>query len=149
MQAKLVSELNATSAMEMGGLDFDTIVRAYEKISMEFFYTIPENRAVIILSHCIYDMSSDELILRHSAYRLLVSFVEFSVQILRLEVKSDHEISDAMVTSIADGCWTKACIQRLINKFLLKHMTDVMGKETTVHKVYCILCLCLLIFYLH
>ena len=141
MQAKLISELNATSVMEMGGLDYDTIVHAYEKMSMEFFYTIPENQALVILSHCVYDMSSNELILRHSAYRLLVSFVEFSIQILRLEVKSDHEMPEAMVTSIADGCWTEACIQRMINKFLLKHMADAMGKETSVQKVYCFFCL--------
>ncbi|CBI17281.3 unnamed protein product, partial [Vitis vinifera] len=132
--AKLISELNATSVMEMGGLDYDTIVHAYEKMSMEFFYTIPENQALVILSHCVYDMSSNELILRHSAYRLLVSFVEFSIQILRLEVKSGHEMPEAMVTSIADGCWTEACIQRMINKFLLKHMADAMGKETSVQK---------------
>ena len=87
---------------------------------MEFFYTIPENQALVILSRCIYDMSSNELILRHSADRLLVSFVEFSVPILKLEVKSDHEMSEATVTSIADGYWTEACIQRMINKFLLK-----------------------------
>ena len=87
---------------------------------MEFFYTIPENQALVILSRCIYDMSSNELILRHSADRLLVSFVEFSVPILKLEVKSDHEMSEATVTSIADGYWTEACIQRTINKFLLK-----------------------------
>ena len=87
---------------------------------MEFFYTIPENQALVILSRCIYDMSSNELILRHSADRLLVSFVEFSVPIFKLEVKSDHEMSEATVTSIADGYWTEACIQRTINKFLLK-----------------------------
>ncbi|KAJ9701862.1 hypothetical protein PVL29_003886 [Vitis rotundifolia] len=118
--ANLISELNATSVMEMGGLDYDTIVHAYEKISMKFFNTIPKNQALVILPCCIYDMSSNELTLRHSAYRLLVSFVEFSVPILKLEVKSDHEMSEAMVTSIADGYWTEACIQRMINKILLK-----------------------------
>ena len=66
----LISELNMTSVMETGGLDYDTIVHAYEKISMEFFYTIPENQALVILSRWIYDMSSNELILRHNAYRL-------------------------------------------------------------------------------
>ena len=39
----LISELKATPVLEMGGLDYDTIVHAYEKISMEFFY-IPLQR---------------------------------------------------------------------------------------------------------
>ena len=58
-------------------------------------------------------MSSNELILRRSAYGLLVSFVEFSVQIPKLEVKSGHEMLEVMVTFIADGCWIEACIQHI------------------------------------
>ena len=49
-------------------------------------------------------------------------------------MKSDHEAPEIMVTFIADGCWTEACIQRVINKFLLKHMADAMGKENFVRK---------------
>ena len=49
-------------------------------------------------------------------------------------MKSDHETPEVMVTFIADGCWIKACIQCVINKFLLKHMTDAMGKENFVRK---------------
>ena len=60
---------------------------------------------------CIYDMSSNGLILRHSVYRLLVSSVEFSAQILKFEMKSDHEMSE----TIADGYRTEACIQRKIS----------------------------------
>ena len=70
---------------------------------MEFFNNISENQALVILSHCIYDMSSNELILRHNAYKSLVSSAEFSVQTLRLEVKSDREMFEAIVTSIANG----------------------------------------------
>ena len=66
--------------------------------------------------------------------RLLVSSVELFVQIPKLEVKSDHETPEVMVAFIADGCWTEACIQGVINKFLLKHMADAMGKENFVRK---------------
>ena len=66
--------------------------------------------------------------------RLLVSSVELFVQIPKLEVKSDHEAPEIMVTFIANGCWTEACIQGVINKFLLKHMADAMGKENFVRK---------------
>ena len=49
-------------------------------------------------------------------------------------MKSDHEAPEVMVTFIADGCWTEACIQHVINKFLLKHMADAMSKENFVRK---------------
>ena len=103
--ANPINELDVTSVTETSGLDYDTIVYAYEKISMEFFNNISKNQALVILSRCIYDMSSNELILRHNAYRLLVSSAELSVQIPKLEVKSDHETPEAIITFIADGCW--------------------------------------------
>ncbi|KAA8534172.1 hypothetical protein F0562_031635 [Nyssa sinensis] len=122
--AKLVRELNATSAMEMGGLDYDTVISAYEKITIGFFYTVRKEHALIILSHSVHDMSSEELILRHSAYRLLLSFVEFSAEVLDREVMSD------------EGYWSGACIQCIINNFLLKHMGDAMNKEASVQKLW-------------
>ncbi|KAK3004391.1 hypothetical protein RJ639_018254 [Escallonia herrerae] len=69
-------------------------------------------------------MSSEELILRHSAYRVLLLFVEFCGIVLEGEVKPD------------EGCWSGACIQRLINNFLLKHMGDAMNREASVQKVW-------------
>uniref|UniRef100_A0A803Q1W1 ARM repeat superfamily protein n=1 Tax=Cannabis sativa TaxID=3483 RepID=A0A803Q1W1_CANSA len=83
--AKLVCDLNATSTVEIGALDYDIIINSYEKISANsanFFYTVPEDQALLILSHCVYDMSSTELILRHSSYGLLLSFLEFAGEVL-------------------------------------------------------------------
>ncbi|GMP78029.1 hypothetical protein CsSME_00034114 [Camellia sinensis var. sinensis] len=122
--ATLLRELNATSAMEMGGLDYDSIISAYDKINEDFFYTVREKHALVILSHAVHDMSSGELILRQSGYRLLLSFVEFSAGIVDRELKSD------------DQFWSEACIQRIINKFLFKHMGDAMNKETPIQKVW-------------
>ncbi|CAL5416773.1 unnamed protein product [Camellia sinensis] len=121
--ATLLRELNATSAMEMGGLDYDSIISAYDKINEDFFYTVREKHALVILSHAVHDMSSGELILRQSGYRLLLSFVEFSAGIVDRELKSD------------DQFWSEACIQWIINKFLFKHMGDAMNKETPIQKV--------------
>lgn len=109
----------------MGGLDYDTIMGAYDKINIDFFYNVQEEHALVILSHFVHDMSSEELILRQSAYRLMLLFVEFCGQILDQEVKSEKE-----------GCWSRASIQHIINNFLLKHMGDAMNKEATVQKVY-------------
>ncbi|KAK3010833.1 hypothetical protein RJ639_012410 [Escallonia herrerae] len=122
--AQLLCELNATSPLEMGGLDYDTILGAYGKLNIEVFYNIPEEHALVILSQFVHDMSSEELILRHSAYRVLLLFVEFCGIVLEGEVKPD------------EGCWSGACIQRLINNFLLKHMGDAMNREASVQKVW-------------
>ncbi|KAL6970989.1 hypothetical protein U1Q18_030668 [Sarracenia purpurea var. burkii] len=122
--AKLVRELNSTSAMEMGGLDYDTIISAYEKINKDFFYTVGEKHALVILSHAVHDMSSEDLILRQSGYRSLLSFVEFSGEILDRELVSD------------DQCWSEVCIQRIINKFLFRNMGDAMSKGAPVQKVW-------------
>ncbi|CAL9021172.1 unnamed protein product, partial [Prunus brigantina] len=58
--SKLVQDLNATCNIELGSLDYDNVVNAYEKISVNIFYTIREDHALVILSHCVYDMSSEE-----------------------------------------------------------------------------------------
>ncbi|KAL3360047.1 hypothetical protein AABB24_016514 [Solanum stoloniferum] len=121
--ANLLRELNATSTVELGDLDYDTVIAAYEKISADFFQTVPEEHALIILSHAIHDMSSGDLILRQSAYRLLLSFVEFSSQILDRELKSDQESS---------GAW----VRHILSNFFLKHMGTAMNKEDTIQKVW-------------
>ncbi|KAM1823011.1 hypothetical protein ACFX1X_025378 [Malus domestica] len=129
--AKLLQDLNATSVTELGSLDYDKVVNAYEKISVDIFYTVREDHALVILSHCVYDMSSEELILRHSAYNSLRSFVEFAALILG---QVDHcEMPDKMSAS-DDHCWTRACIQRITNKFLLKHMGNALKRGTSVRK---------------
>ncbi|CAL9007485.1 unnamed protein product, partial [Prunus brigantina] len=58
--AKLVQDLNATSNTKLGSLDYDNVVSAYEKINVYIFYTIREDHALVILSHCVYDMLSEE-----------------------------------------------------------------------------------------
>lgn len=87
MQANLLHELNAPSTSEMGGLDYDAILGAYEKINIDFFYDVQVEHALVILSHFVHDMSSEELILRQSAYRLLLLFVEFCGRILDRSTK--------------------------------------------------------------
>ncbi|KAL9232759.1 hypothetical protein vseg_007829 [Gypsophila vaccaria] len=121
---KHVRDLNATS---MGELDFDIIIGAYEKITADYFYDFREDQALVILSHCIYDMTSDEIILRQSAYRSLISFIDFSARVIG---KETNEVTEANNESL----WTDACIQRIVNKFLLKHMGTAISKETTLRK---------------
>ncbi|KAL1533475.1 small subunit processome component 20 isoform X1 [Salvia divinorum] len=121
--ANILRGLNATSAMEMGGLDHDTVLSTYEKVNVNFFYTIGENHALPILAHAVHDMSSEEMILRQSAFRLLLSFVEFSGEVLNGPLEFDR-------------MWSRASILPIVNSFLLKHMGNALDKEGTGKKVW-------------
>ncbi|CAN4120834.1 unnamed protein product [Withania somnifera] len=121
--ANLIRDLNATSTVELGELDYDTVIAAYEKISTDFFHTVPEEHVFVILSHAIHDMSSEDLILRQSAYRLLLLFVEFSSQMLDRELKSEQESPVAWV-------------RHILSNFFLKHMGTAMNKEDSIQKVW-------------
>lgn len=132
MQAKLLRQLNATSSM--GWLNHDAILDAYESINTDFFRNVEAEHALLVLSHCVHDMSSKELTFVVSACGALMSFVDFSALILYKEGNSDQELS---VMRDTDGCWTRPCIQRITNKFLLKHMADAMDGVLSVRKVFC------------
>lgn len=123
--AKLVRELNATSGMDM---DFDTIFNAYDQVSVDYFRHINDDQALVILSHCIYDMMSEEFTIRRKAYGSLLSFVDFSALVTG-EVEADRVQQIIMVADRSS--WTDAHIQRIVNKFLLKHMGDAMSKEAS------------------
>ncbi|CAN1813709.1 U3 small nucleolar RNA-associated protein 20 [Linum perenne] len=129
--AELLSKLNAT--MEVDDLDYETIVSGYETIGINFFYSVKEYHAIVILSQCVYHMSSEELIVRHSAYRSLLAFVEFSAQFLG-EVEDKGEMEDKMVTSDGEDCWTSICIRRLIKKFILSHIGKAVKAGSAVRK---------------
>lgn len=122
MQATILHELNATSDMDMGGLDYDKILAAYDKVNLEFFYTIREEHVLPILAHAVHDMSSEDLILRQSAFRLLLSFIEFSGQIFNGSTDSEQ-------------IWSKASIKHMVNSFILTHMGNAMVKEGVTKKV--------------
>ncbi|OMO49638.1 Down-regulated-in-metastasis protein [Corchorus capsularis] len=131
--ARYVRQLNANSAFELDELDYDAIGKAYEEIGMGFFHASPVEHALLILSQCVYDMSSEELILRHHAYGLLLRFLEFSAKILDQEVTNHHETAEEMMVD-EKGCWTRASIQRIINKFLLKHMGNAIIQGISARK---------------
>ncbi|KAK1435340.1 hypothetical protein QVD17_01101 [Tagetes erecta] len=122
--ANLLRELNATSSMEIDVLDYDVIIGAYEKINIDFFCSVREEQTLVILSHCVHDMSSQDLILRNSAYRLLLLYIEFCQKIISGELESKS------------GCWSESGIQNTINNFFLKYMGDAMNRETSVIKVW-------------
>ncbi|XP_027937625.1 small subunit processome component 20 homolog isoform X2 [Vigna unguiculata] len=127
--AKLLRQLNTTSTL--GWLDHDAILDAYRIINIDFFGSVQVEQALLILSHCVHDMSSEETTFMCSAHSSLLSFVDFSALILHQEENSEEHIS---VMKNTDNCWTKSCIQRVAKKFLLKHMADAMDGSLSVIK---------------
>ncbi|GAB2249577.1 hypothetical protein Droror1_Dr00012936 [Drosera rotundifolia] len=130
--ANLLCQLNATSAAEMENLDYDTILGAYDSLDMQYFSNLEVDHALVILSHCIHDMSSDELILRQCAYGLLRSFVDFCASVCSQEIE-DKELSDHMMEVNETG-WTKTCVQRIVSKFFFKHMGSAFAQGSTARK---------------
>ncbi|CAL0335754.1 unnamed protein product [Lupinus luteus] len=127
--AKLLRQLNATTSL--GWVDHDTILNAYSSINTDFFRTVQVEHALLLLSHCVRDMSSEETTFMRSAYSSLLSFVEFSSVILRQDGNSEQELS---IIKNTDDCWTKSCIQRIAKKFLLKHLADAMDGSLSIIK---------------
>lgn len=134
MQGELVRELNATHGME-ADLDYDTVVNAYERVTTDFFYSVKEDHALLVLSQCVHDMSSSELIIKHSAYRALLAFVDFCAQIVNCEEKDNQEMPEAMVV-VENHSWTKSSIHQIVEKFIMKHIGDAMKNGATIKKVY-------------
>ncbi|CAN0891198.1 Small subunit processome component 20 homolog [Linum grandiflorum] len=129
--AELLLKLNST--MEVDDLDYDTIVSGYATIGIDFFYSVKEYHAIVVLSQCVYHMSSEELIIRHSAYRSLLAFVEFSAKFLG-EVKDKGKMEDTVASFNGEEGWTSIGIRRLINKFILNHIGMAMKAGSAVRK---------------
>ncbi|KAG9136707.1 hypothetical protein Leryth_004489 [Lithospermum erythrorhizon] len=122
--AKLIRELNPIPDMDMGDFDYETKFAAYDKVNIDLFFAIQEEHAILILSHAIWDLSSDEKTLRESAYRLFLCFIEFSGRVLDGRVDQDH-LSHS-----------RASVQHVLNNFILRHMGNAMNKEGPVQKMW-------------
>ncbi|KAF7137983.1 hypothetical protein RHSIM_Rhsim07G0171500 [Rhododendron simsii] len=108
----------------LGGLD---VAQLAQVIAAAVAAALPQAKLVRELNSSVairmggldYDK---ELVLRQSRSKLVLAFVEFSVEILDREMKSD------------DQSWSESCIKRTINKFLFKHMGDAMNNEVLIQK---------------
>ncbi|KAI0527474.1 hypothetical protein KFK09_003075 [Dendrobium nobile] len=139
--ARLLRDLTAVSSMDIGEFDYDTRISAYEKINPELFSFLGVNHALLILSHCIYYMSSDELILRQCASKSLQAFVQFASSYLKTDAKNSYthdavcnQSSGPAVETSIETNWTKACILWIINDVLLKNMKEALTKEISIQK---------------
>lgn len=146
MQARLLCDLNAMSSSEIGEFDYDKRIITYNSISPDMFSSFKEAHALTVLSHCIYDMSSEELILRQSASRALLSFIKFAATVLDNnredceEMLPHDEVLEGTTDQILEitdnsNTWTKACIQRIIKKTFLQNIGEAMHKDIVIQKV--------------
>lgn len=131
--AGLLQKLNAVSSGGMDELEFDTRLEAYKEVTPIFFSKSHESSALLILSHCVYDMSSSEFTLRKCASDALLSFIKFSSSILEHEDENDLDVHQAMEIEGAIK-WTKSGVLRVINSLFLQHMGKAMTKENYVRQ---------------
>ncbi|KAJ4812893.1 Small subunit processome component 20-like protein [Rhynchospora pubera] len=125
--ARLLCDLNAISTSELGELDYDTRIKAYDSVESQLFWYLREEQAMTVLSHCVFDMSSEELIFRQSASRALQSFLQFAAPILN---------GDGSFTGndVAPVVWKKASVMQIVERIYLHHMGDAMSKDVSVQK---------------
>lgn len=136
--AGLIGDLNAVSASELGELDYDTRLNTYDKVRPQLFLGLTEEHVGAILSHCVYDMSSEELILRQSASRALQSFLDFSASVMNNDV-SKYSIDDKFRENNTRSICTMGCIQKILEKTYLHNMGVAMTKDVSIQKEWIIL----------
>ncbi|KAL6615458.1 hypothetical protein ACP70R_037728 [Stipagrostis hirtigluma subsp. patula] len=138
--ARSMQDLNAVSTSGLGEVDYDRRLGAYDKIEPQFFLGMREEHVGAILYHCVYDMSSEELIFRQSASRALQSFLDFSASIMNNESKTSIETADLKPEENDTGnICTKGCIQQILERTYLHNMGVAMTKDISVQKEWIML----------
>ncbi|CAH8355708.1 unnamed protein product [Eruca vesicaria subsp. sativa] len=129
--AKRVRDMNAISVMEVDDLDYERIVSAYVEIDSDFFKKSSKQHTMIILSQSLYNLSSESIMIRGSAHKLLSSFIDFSASILCQEA-SAHSGVDKEV-KIANASWTGNHALSFVD-FILKHIANAISKGGNIVK---------------
>uniref|UniRef100_A0A1J3F7J7 U3 small nucleolar RNA-associated protein 20 n=2 Tax=Noccaea caerulescens TaxID=107243 RepID=A0A1J3F7J7_NOCCA len=124
--AKCISDMNATSPMEVDDLDYVTIIDAYARIDTDFFNKSSEQHMMIILSQSLYNITSPEVTLKDCACNLLCTFIEFSASILCQEALAHSDIGKEVAKSVAS--WTGDRVLWIMNNFILKHIGDAVNR---------------------
>ncbi|KAL0705148.1 hypothetical protein Bca4012_071573 [Brassica carinata] len=96
--AKCVSDMNATSPMEVDDLDYETIMDAYAKIDVDFLNESSEQHMMIILSQ---------------------------TSLLCQEASAHSDIGKEVSKSVAS--WIGDRVLWIMNKFILKHIGDAVN----------------------
>lgn len=125
--------MNAISPMEVDELDYEKIVNAYVDVNADYFMKSSEQHTMIILSQSIFNVSSESIMLRGSAQKLLSSFIDFSASILCQEASAHSDFGKEV--KIADVSWTGDRILHILRNFILKHIGDAINRGGIIIKV--------------
>ncbi|CAN6915531.1 unnamed protein product [Brassica oleracea] len=134
--AKRIRDMNSISVMEVDDLDYERIVNAYVEIDSDFFAKSSKQHTMIILSQSLYNLSSESIMLRGSAHKLLSSFIEFSASILCQEASAHSGVGKEV--KIADASWTGKHTLSIVD-FILKHIADAVSKGGNIVKEWILL----------
>lgn len=134
--AKRIRDMNSISAMEVDDLDYERIVNAYVEIDSDFFAKSSKQHTMIILSQSLYNLSSESIMLRGSAHKLLSSFIEFSASILCQEAAAHSGVGKEV--KIADASWTGKHTLSIVD-FILKHIADAISRGGNIVKEWILL----------
>ncbi|TVU34273.1 hypothetical protein EJB05_16104 [Eragrostis curvula] len=138
--ASLMRDLNAVSTSELGEVDYDTRLAAYDKVQPRLFLGMRDEHVGAILSHCVYDMSSEELIFRQSASRALQSFLDFSASVMNNDSKYSVETADIEPEeSNTKSINTNGRIEQILEKTYLHNMGVAMTKDISIQKEWILL----------
>ena len=101
------------------------------------FLGLTEEHVGAILSHCVYDMSSEELIFRQSASRALQSFLDFSASVMNNDESkySVETADDKSGENNSRNICTMSCIEKILEKTYLHNMGVAMTKDVSIQKV--------------
>ncbi|KAJ0262956.1 ARM repeat superfamily protein [Hirschfeldia incana] len=135
--AKRVRDMNSISAMEVDDLDYERIVNAYVEIDSDFFTKSSKQHTLIILSQSLYNLSSESIMLRGSAHKLLSSFIDFSASILCQEASTNSGVGKE-VKIADDASWTGNHALSFVD-FILKHIADAISKGGNIIKEWILL----------
>lgn len=153
LQANQLADLNAMSTLTIEEFDYNRRLQAYERMDTLFFSHLNRPMALLILSHVVYDMGSEDMSLRHSSSSCLQSFVRFASSLpegecledLRgvnqeLVVESEVAMGNALDETVKEGldvfeehanaeAWS---VKSLVQRFLLPHVRNGMASELLV-----------------
>ncbi|XP_013750413.2 U3 small nucleolar RNA-associated protein 20-like isoform X1 [Brassica napus] len=134
--AKRIRDMNSISAMEVDDLDYERIANAYVEIDSDFFAKSSKQHTMIILSQSLYNLSSESIMIRGSAHKLLSSFIEFSASILCQEASAHSGVGKEV--KIADASWTGKHTLSIVD-FILKHIADAISRGGNIVKEWILL----------
>jgi hypothetical protein len=153
LQANQLADLNAMSTSTIEEFDYNRRLQAYERMDTPFFSHLNRPMALLILSHVVYDMGSDDMSLRHSSSSCLQAFVRFASSLPEEEcpedlrgvnrvfmVESEVATGNALYETVEEGLdvlekhpkGEAGSVRSLVERFLLPHVRNGMASELLV-----------------